>query len=62
MTEREYHTVSDLAEKHLDTLRQELSQAQVERLDKLCDAWWEQRDMELEAMFRDVWAAVRELA
>ena len=62
LTDREYHTVNDLAEKRLDALRQELPQGQREQLDKLCDACLEQRDMELEAMFQAVWAAVRELA
>lgn len=62
LTDREYHTVNDLAGKRLDALRQELPQRQREQLDKLCDACLEQRDMELEAMFQAVWAAVRELA
>lgn len=62
LTDREYHTVNNLAEKRLDALRQELPHGQREQLDKLCDACLEQRDMELEAMFQAVWAAVRELA
>lgn len=61
LTSQAYQTVNDLSDLHLDALRQELPRLQRERLDKLCDAWWEQRDMEQEALFQAVWSAVREL-
>lgn len=62
LTGRDYQTADGLFSKHLDALRQEPPTPQKERLDKLCDAWWEQRDLEQEALFQAVWSAVRELA
>lgn len=62
LVSQDYQSVDALADRNLNALREALSPSQKERLDKLCDAWWEQRDRELEALFRAVWSAVRELA
>lgn len=57
----DYHTADELFSKHLDALRRMLQPEQKVILDKLCDALYEQRDLELEAMFQAAWCVAREL-
>lgn len=58
---QDYQTADGLFTKHLDALRQTLPPEQKAILEKLCDALYEQRDMELEAMFQATWRVAAEL-
>ena len=62
LTDQTYKNLESLFQQHLDTLYRELPQSQRETLEKLCDALWEQRDLELEALFQAAWAVSRELS
>lgn len=56
-----YRDASDLFHRHRHILEQDLPQAPKDILEKLCDALYEQRDIELEAMFQAAWHVAREL-
>ena len=61
LTSGNYRTAGDLVDRHLNTLRRSLSEPGKTVLDNLCDALYEQRDLELEAMFQAAWQVSREL-
>lgn len=61
LTSQDYQTAGDLFNGYLDVLHQILPKEQSDILEKLCDALYEQRDMELEAMFQATWRVAAEL-
>lgn len=56
-----YRDAGDLFHWQRHILEQDLPQAQKDILEKLCDALYEQRNIELEAMFQAAWHVAREL-
>ena len=61
LTSRDYQSAGDLVNRYPDVLHQTLPKEQSGLLEKLCDALYEQRDMELEAMFQAAWQVASEL-
>ena len=61
LTSGDYRTAGDMVDRNLDALRRSLSEPGKTVLDNLCDALYEQRDLELEAMFQAVWSVAREV-
>lgn len=61
LTSRDYQSAGDLFNRYLGVLHQTLPKEQSGILEKLCDALFQQRDMELEAMFQATWQVAAEL-